>query len=176
MSTGYTNSSALSKLYKLLLIVYPMKKSIVLILIILSIIIMVIAGIFIYNISSPPFKSCTQEAKICPDGKNIVGRNPQLNCEFNPCPNDSSKLNCPQGYIKERIPYPTPLGTGYYCKINKTWEDFDRCNYSTKCSDNLTCISLISDKQDFRCIPEDSFLISEGCSPSQGNTPQCWAV
>jgi hypothetical protein len=28
---------------------------------------------------------CTEEAKVCPDGS-IVGRNPNLNCEFNPCP------------------------------------------------------------------------------------------
>lgn len=28
---------------------------------------------------------CTQEVKICPDGS-AVGRNPNRNCEFNPCP------------------------------------------------------------------------------------------
>jgi hypothetical protein len=29
--------------------------------------------------------ACTMEAKACPDGS-YVGRNPQRNCEFNPCP------------------------------------------------------------------------------------------
>jgi len=28
---------------------------------------------------------CTADAKECPDGS-YVGRNPDLNCEFNPCP------------------------------------------------------------------------------------------
>jgi len=28
---------------------------------------------------------CTEEAKVCPDGS-TVGRNPALNCEFDPCP------------------------------------------------------------------------------------------
>ncbi len=31
-------------------------------------------------------KGCTKEAKICPDGKTTVGRNPLNNCEFDPCP------------------------------------------------------------------------------------------
>ncbi|MBN2066964.1 MAG: hypothetical protein JW744_00670 [Candidatus Diapherotrites archaeon] len=29
--------------------------------------------------------ACTEEAKVCPDGS-TVGRNPALNCEFDPCP------------------------------------------------------------------------------------------
>jgi hypothetical protein len=29
--------------------------------------------------------ACTMEAKACPDGSS-VGRNPEKNCEFNPCP------------------------------------------------------------------------------------------
>ena len=39
---------------------------------------------------------CTLEAKICPDGS-AVGRNPNKNCEFDPCPSyvfDKSKF-CP---------------------------------------------------------------------------------
>jgi hypothetical protein len=28
--------------------------------------------------------ACTMDAKVCPDGS-YVGRNPQRNCEFNPC-------------------------------------------------------------------------------------------
>jgi hypothetical protein len=28
---------------------------------------------------------CTMEAKACPDGSS-VGRNPEKNCEFDPCP------------------------------------------------------------------------------------------
>ncbi|HWM43297.1 MAG TPA: hypothetical protein VNP36_12730 [Burkholderiales bacterium] len=33
----------------------------------------------------PPQIACTMEAKACPDGS-YVGRNPQKNCEFKPCP------------------------------------------------------------------------------------------
>ena len=34
-----------------------------------------------------PEEGCTAEAKVCPDGSN-VGRNPELGCEFNPCPGE----------------------------------------------------------------------------------------
>lgn len=30
--------------------------------------------------------NCTQEAKLCPDGKTYVSRNPAKNCAFNDCP------------------------------------------------------------------------------------------
>jgi len=35
--------------------------------------------------------ACTEEARLCPDGTNVT-RNPDLNCEFNPCPNASSPV------------------------------------------------------------------------------------
>jgi|CXWL01.1.fsa_nt_gi hypothetical protein len=43
---------------------------------------------------------CTKEAKVCPDGE-VVGRNPNNNCEFDPCPSTQActaeaKL-CPDG-------------------------------------------------------------------------------
>ena len=34
--------------------------------------------------------ACTEEAKACPDGT-TVGRNPALNCEFDPCPSPECK-------------------------------------------------------------------------------------
>ena len=36
---------------------------------------------------------CTADAKICPDGSSIV-RNPNLNCEFDPCPEIEDKNYC----------------------------------------------------------------------------------
>ena len=39
-----------------------------------------------------PQKACTKEAKMCPDGS-YVGRDPNLNCEFKPCPNQT-KCGC----------------------------------------------------------------------------------
>ena len=33
----------------------------------------------------PPERVCTEEARACPDGS-FVARNPDLNCDFNPCP------------------------------------------------------------------------------------------
>lgn len=42
---------------------------------------------------------CTMDAKMCPDGS-FVARNPELNCEFNPCPeiDDPSEeiIFCPE--------------------------------------------------------------------------------
>ena len=36
--------------------------------------------------NTEPPQACTEEAKLCPDGITSVVRNPELNCEFNPCP------------------------------------------------------------------------------------------
>lgn len=32
--------------------------------------------------------ACTEEAKLCPDGKTSVGRNAANNCAFDPCPGE----------------------------------------------------------------------------------------
>ena len=44
--------------------------------------------------------ACTEEAKICPDGT-AVGRNPDLDCEFDPCPESNTciDLGCPSESI-----------------------------------------------------------------------------
>ncbi len=36
-------------------------------------------------------KACTKDAKLCPNGRSIM-RNPQNNCEFDPCPTKSAKI------------------------------------------------------------------------------------
>ena len=45
--------------------------------------------------------ACTEEAKICPDGT-AVGRNPELDCEFDPCPEaeeiDKEEAKTVQGF------------------------------------------------------------------------------
>ena len=35
--------------------------------------------------------ACTKEAKICPDGTGVA-RNPDLNCEFDPCPESTEPI------------------------------------------------------------------------------------
>jgi len=57
-------------------------------------------------------QACTEEAKICPDGT-VVGRNPALNCEFDPCPQQkecaeegeefSDEMNCCGDLVKAVI-------------------------------------------------------------------------
>ncbi|KAA3640916.1 MAG: hypothetical protein DWP95_07755 [Proteobacteria bacterium] len=37
--------------------------------------------------------ACTKDAKICPDGQ-TVSRNPDLNCQFDPCPEPASEIEC----------------------------------------------------------------------------------
>jgi uncharacterized protein (UPF0179 family) len=53
---------------------------------ILTIIICIVTGIFIWQLSSQKTKpvACTMEAKLCPDGSSVGRTGP--NCEFTPCP------------------------------------------------------------------------------------------
>ena len=44
---------------------------------------------------STDLPACTKEGKICPNGQ-TVGRNPTLNCEFDPCPEPASAIECRQ--------------------------------------------------------------------------------
>ena len=39
----------------------------------------------IHHLPTPVGRACTEEAKICPDGKTAIGRT-GANCEFAPCP------------------------------------------------------------------------------------------
>lgn len=39
-----------------------------------------------YSHSPRTQKSCTEEAKLCPDGKTTVVRTPNNHCEFDHCP------------------------------------------------------------------------------------------
>ncbi len=43
--------------------------------------------------------ACTKDAKVCPDGQ-TVSRNPELNCEFDACPEPASAVEC-QGDMKQ---------------------------------------------------------------------------
>ena len=45
--------------------------------------VLVILGLMIVGCAGP--KACTEDARVCPDGTSVA-RNPDLNCEFNPCP------------------------------------------------------------------------------------------
>jgi hypothetical protein len=63
-------------------------------LIILGIVVILALAVFIcldYFSSYP--KTCTKEAKVCPDGTN-VGRNFSNNCEFNECPELEYYIAC----------------------------------------------------------------------------------
>jgi len=52
--------------------------------------------------NEPEPQTCTEEAKLCPDGVTSVGRNPALNCEFDPCPIVQAN--------SDEIPMPTDTG------------------------------------------------------------------
>lgn len=45
----------------------------------------ILIGTFLISGCDTAPKACTMEAKLCPDGSS-VGRNPDNNCEFDPCP------------------------------------------------------------------------------------------
>jgi hypothetical protein len=48
-------------------------------------VVVVAAALAVCACARPSPVACTMEAKACPDGS-YVGRNPDKNCEFNPCP------------------------------------------------------------------------------------------
>ena len=45
------------------------------------------------SVEQAQLSACSKELKICPDGQ-TVGRNPALNCEFDPCPPALAKNQC----------------------------------------------------------------------------------
>lgn len=59
-----------------------MKKSVW---VVVGVIIILVVAVLIYFTYFSRSRACTMEAKMCPDGTG-VGRNPNLNCEFDPCP------------------------------------------------------------------------------------------
>ena len=50
----------------------------------------------------PQTLSCTEEAKVCPDGT-TVGRNPELDCEFNPCPEPTPEPEAEHKIVNENF-------------------------------------------------------------------------
>ncbi len=93
----------------------------------------------LYGCNKEPI-ACTMDAKLCPDGS-YVGRDPQNNCEFKPCPTSvcitDTKL-CPDGTYVPRDPQnncefkPCP---GSDCSY-KWWLDLNNassCSYKQFC-------------------------------------------
>jgi len=67
-------------------------------------------------------KACTDDAKVCPDGS-IVGRDPENNCQFEPCPGEGAQLANPASvYCEENggtfTPVETEAGTAGYCNFS----------------------------------------------------------
>ncbi|MFH1234578.1 MAG: hypothetical protein V1493_03110 [Candidatus Diapherotrites archaeon] len=101
---------------------------------------------------------CTAEAKICSDGS-AVGRNPALNCEFDPCPGEScteeAKI-CPDGSYVARDPNnkceftPCPIETPttkeqVKCVFNNSTIP-QKCYTATQpfsCSGTETCVAEV---------------------------------
>lgn len=46
----------------------------------------ILVGCYPAKPKEPELRVCTQEAKMCPDGKTYVSRNSAKQCEFDPCP------------------------------------------------------------------------------------------
>ena len=61
-------------------------RTIIIIGIVLVVFIGVIGAFYLFIDNKSPI-ACTEEAKLCPDGS-YVARNSELNCEFNPCPEE----------------------------------------------------------------------------------------
>lgn len=78
--------------------------------------------------------ACTEEARICPDGS-AVGRNPENNCEFDPCPEGESLLTVelpvdlsgPQWALKAQVcreaGYDIDTYGGYVVSLKETYID-----------------------------------------------------
>jgi hypothetical protein len=82
-------------------------------------------------------------------------------------------ITCPEGYILSLPPWPLPqpIQTDYYyCKINKTWNQFSRC--TGMCPPDYTCMSQPSAETDYRCVPTSHYLMSCGCEYGSG----CWCT
>ena len=52
---------------------------------------------------------CTEEAKLCPDGKTYVSRNGAKGCAFDDCPTHAPVTNTPDPHI---LPPPNAVGGG----------------------------------------------------------------
>ncbi len=59
----------------------------------------------------PGTKVCTQDAKLCPDGKTYVGRDPDNNCQFKPCPTTGPEPTPSPSPSPTPQPSPTPTPT-----------------------------------------------------------------
>lgn len=57
----------------------------------------------------PDAMMCTQEAKVCPDGKTYVSRNSAKGCAFDECPTNSPVTNTPDPQV---LPPPNAIGGG----------------------------------------------------------------
>jgi hypothetical protein len=114
-----------------------MRKVVLLLFIILPIITFILGMNYqniIDNVNSfiPQQKSCTYEAKICPDGSSVGRSGP--NCEFAPCPTVSQLerdkigcsevrgLKCPEGYICDTRQFPDASGICVKLKDNKEYQ------------------------------------------------------
>ena len=89
--------------------------------------------------------------------------------------NKTNESECEKGYIKTPVPFLTNE-MKYYCKIDKEWEEFEKCMKPYYCPQNYSCISIINNETDFRCIPFSNYQLDSGCNPSENGTPKCWAM
>jgi hypothetical protein len=74
-------------------------------------------------------KFCTSEAKICEDGTG-VGRNPELNCEFNPCP-ELESCNAETPCSEGKTCYKFPGKETPYCFNDETGDPCIKCPSNT---------------------------------------------
>lgn len=101
-----------------------------------------------------------------------------ISVEVGTCPtgffNESLDCLCEWGYIKSGAPWPTPpeAEEKRYCKINKTWEEFELCDSNDDCPSDYRCFSEETIEKEFRCVPNRGYATSCGCEIGGG----CWCT
>ncbi len=116
--------------------------------------------------------ACTMEAKLCPDGKTYVGRDSNNNCQFSPCPGESSSSACTQVCRS--------VGTrseGWYDSCTGKLLEYADCSPSPSCSPYMC-----SDGTTVPRCTDDGTVINYFMAPCQlhggeqvkcGSTEQC---
>lgn len=131
-----------------------------------------------FNISpaTTPPTTCDAEVKECPDGKTVVSKNPNDNCNYFACPGTvckSDKKTCSDGTIVDRDPSNScefktcsTGGTGGYTVHGCDGD----CTSNRECSDGLACYNgkcrLPINTGNTACQPPDT---SSGNNNSGGN-------
>lgn len=114
--------------------------------IVVGALVVLVLGIYKFNFTNDDiYTTCTEEAKICPDGSTVVRSGPK--CEFAVCPgeknstggNKMTEMEARKIAEKSCIKGGEALGPGTYNEITRTWW-FDANLNATKPGCNPACV------------------------------------